>query len=251
MGIRHPRTCLPDSEGSQKTRNEVSQHMHNPSSRRDERLTRGATFSGELEIPLIKTPAWLPNNPVFTPFDQRERRVAADTVVCFNIEDEKFADLIEQPEEYVEDLSRFGAVTSPDCSLRRNAPLARQVENLYLNRRTGSYLQRHGVNVIPQVRWGSSSTFTTEYFPERIAFLGVEPRSPIAVGTYGCFKSIEDRRIFLAGFDAMMEALDPSIVFVYGAMPDRYFAHDLFATRDRLVHCTDWIALQHGREDGR
>lgn len=39
------------------------------------------------------------------------------------------------------------------------------------------YLQKKGVYVIPNVRWGDERTYTTEVFPEPLAFMGFEKHS--------------------------------------------------------------------------
>ncbi len=47
----------------------------------------------------------------------------------------------------------------------------------------------------------------------------------------------------------MIDHLEPKVVLVYGAMPERIFAP--VANRSRFVHYPDWIALKRGgREDG-
>ena len=65
--------------------------------------------------------------------------------------------------------------------------------NVYRNRAIGSYYQRRGSFVIPQIRWGNDLTYTTRVLPERVAFLGVEKHSIVAIGTYGCIQSKEDK----------------------------------------------------------
>lgn len=217
----------------------------------DKYLLRGATLCGCLDIPKIEPPAWLPPNPVFVPFSQRERRMEKDTVVCFNEADFIFRDVIEHPDGYIDDLARFGAIVSPDCSMYRDAPLARQVANLYLNRRTGSFLQRHGLTVIPQIRWGSRSTFTLDVFPQRIAFLGVEPRTDVAIGSYGCFQSHEDKQVFLEGFDAMIENLSPRRVFVYGGGASFFETLSVAERGTSIVNCPDWITRLHRKDNDK
>lgn len=109
---------------------------------------------------------------------------------------------------------------TPDCSLYRDASLAVQVTNLYRNRAIGSYYQRKWLYVIPQIRWGNELTYTTRYFPEKIAFLGVEKHGIAAIGTYGCISGKADKAYFSAGLQAMLETLEPAVVLVYGAMPE-------------------------------
>ena len=87
-------------------------------------------------------------------------------------------------------------------------------------------------------------TYTTKYFPEKIAFLGAEKHSLLAIGTYGCFSGMENKYHFEAGLAAMMETLEPEVVLVYGPMPENIFcAHMEYA---KFVHYPDWIDRMHG-----
>lgn len=169
-------------------------------------LTLGATPDGVMGIPRMAPPHGVWEDCVFVPFSRCGRFADTDEaermVVCFYEDDEVFADVIAHPDRYVELLSNFRAVVSPDCSLYRNAPLAMQVWNLYVSRLVGAYWQRQGLEVIPQVRWGSEETFTAapnNYFKERVAFLGVEPGSTVAVSTYGCFRAAGGQGDFRRG----------------------------------------------------
>ncbi len=107
----------------------------------------------------------------------------------------------------------------------------------------GSYYQRHGVYVIPQIRWGTELTYTTKYFPEKVAFLGAEKHSIVAVGTYGCIQHREDKYYFQAGLEAMLETLEPEIVLVYGAMPESVFGSYLHLAK--FVQYDNWTTSRH------
>ena len=160
--------------------------------------------------------------------------------------DINFAEVLRAPQNYIEDFGRFQAMISPDCSLYRDAPLSVQLTNVYRNRAVGSYYQRRGLYVIPQIRWGNEYTYTTKYFPEKIAFLGAEKRSIVAIGTYGCFDGKENKYFFAAGLEAMMEELEPSVVLVYGSMPDKIFGK--YMNYAKFVQYPDWTTRMHGGE---
>lgn len=182
-------------------------------------LVAGAVFDGELEIPVIHAPAEIVIPSGITPFSKREKAIGTDEAVGFFEKDPVFSKVLINPSSYVEDFRRFRFLLPVDCSLYRDAPLAVQVANLYRSRALGSYYQRNGCNVYPLVRWGNELTYTTRYFPERIAFLGIRKHSIVCLGTYGCISSREDKHEYKAGLDAMMDALSPKVVLVYGAMP--------------------------------
>ena len=129
----------------------------------------------------------------------------------------------------------------------RDYPLAVQIHNLFISRAIGSYYQRQGLYVIPNIRWGSEETYMASVLPEKIAFAGVEKHSIAAVGSYGCIKNRENRYHFEAGLEAMMETLEPEIVLIYGAMPDYVFgAYQMYT---KFIHYDNWTKTKHERRD--
>ena len=207
-------------------------------------LVAGAKFDGILEIPVIEAPRRIIIPDGITPFTMRERAVDKNEAVAFFEKEPNFAEILINPADYIEDLSRFRALVSVDCSLYRDAPLAVQLTNLYRNRALGSYYQRHGLYVIPLIRWGNEYTYTNKYFPEKIAFLGAPKHSIVCIGTYGCSNSKEDKYYLHAGLDAMLESLEPKVVLVYGSMNCKIF--DSYLNYTEFVHYPDWTTRVHG-----
>lgn len=210
-------------------------------------LVYGADFDGYLGIPLIRKPEKLIIPSAIVPFTKRNRIENARIAVGFYEMDTEFADVIISPKNYIEEFCKHPLVTpenirsilSPDCSLYRDAPLAVQISNIYRNRAIGYYYQSHGAYVIPQVRWGNALTYTTQALPERVAFLGVEKHSIVAIGTYGCFKTRGDKYHFEAGLEAMMDTLEPKIVLVYGSMNEKVFGP--YFKSAQFIAYPDWI----------
>ena len=210
-------------------------------------LVAGARFEGIMEMPVIEPPKHIFIPRMIVPFSERNRcHDPRNSAVAFFENDIEFAEVLRDPAAYVDDLKRFGAVISPDCSLYRNAPLPVQVINVYRNRAVGSYFQRRGVYVITLVRWGNELSYTTKYFPEKPAFLGAPKHSIIAVSPYGCIQTREDKLHFAAGLEIMLVELEPEVVLVYGSMPEKVFAP--FKGRTRFVLFPDWTSLAHGGE---
>jgi hypothetical protein len=207
-------------------------------------LVAGARFDGIFEIPIIEKPKNIIIPKKIVPFSERNKVTDFDVAIGYNEMDINFADVLRNPEMYIEDFRRFNAMISPDCSLYRDAPLAVQIINVYRNRAIGSYYQRKGIYVIPQIRWGNELTYTTKALPEKVAFLGVEKHSIVSIGTYGCIQHAEDKKLFKAGLEAMLEALEPVVVLVYGPMPKSVFKEHLHLTR--FVQYDDWTKMMHG-----
>lgn len=210
-------------------------------------LVKGAEFDGYLGIPIIRKPKAFIIPSDIVPFTKRERQDDASVAIGFYEMDTEFAEVLISPEDYVEEFCRQPLVTpesakpllTPDCSLYRDAPLAVQITNVYRNRAIGHFYQSRGAYVIPQVRWGNELTYTTRVLPEKVAFLGVEKHSIVAIGTYGCFKTRDDKYHFEAGFASMLETLEPEVILVYGSMNRKVFGPYLQSAR--FVQYTDWI----------
>ena len=202
-------------------------------------LVRGARFDGIFEIPHIYTPNHIGRLNGFTPFSKRGFPPTSNEALCFFEMDIEFADVLRQPELYIEEFASFSALVPTDNSLYRDASLAVQIGNIYKSRAIGSYYQRNGSNVIPLVRWGDGRTYTEILFPEKVAFAGIEKGSPVVVSTYGCIRGKENRRHFKAGLEAMVAEIEPSRVFVYGSMPGDVFRSVL--DRADFMQFPDWI----------
>ena len=118
-----------------------------------------------------------------------------------------------------QDLQTETGVILPDIeelspNLRRIACL--QQTNTYMNRAVGFYLQKQGIPVIPNIRWGDESTYD-------FCFLGVPKNGLVCISTHGCLKTKKLREIFKAGIPVMLEQLTPHTVIVHGFMPEDVF----------------------------
>lgn len=206
-----------------------------------------ALFDGIMEIPIVKRPdnIYVPGDIV--PFTCRNRTSGEGEVVCFYERDDKFSDFIDNPDEFIGDLKKFNGIISPDCSLYIDMPLNLQIADVYFNRAIGHYLQEKGFYVIPNIRWGDERTYTTAVLPEKVAFLGVEKHSIVAIGTYGQVHSKTDKYYFREGLVAMIDELEPEIVLVYGSMPKQIF--EGLTNRTRFIRYNDWTTNQKGGAD--
>ena len=207
-------------------------------------LVRGAKFDGLLDIPVISAPDTISVPTGFRPFTKRDKSLGTDDAICFFEKDPKFAEVLIDPAAYIEDFRRFRYLLPTDCSLYVDAPLAVQITNLYRSRAIASYYQGNGCNVYPMARWGNEHTYTTDYFPERVAFLGLPKHSVTCIGTYGCINSRIEKYYFKHGLKAMLDTLEPEVVMVYGAMPSDVFGDYLHRTE--FIQYPDWTTRMHG-----
>lgn len=209
-------------------------------------LVAGADFDGYFGIPIIKRPKRIIVPRRIVPFSQISKADVFEDAIATYESDQIFSDLLINPDNHINDLTKHIFI-SLDCSLYRNAPYSAQVTNVYRSRAIGSYYQRKGLYVIPQIRWGNSLTYTTAIFPERVAFLGVEKHSIVAIGSYGCSQTKDDRYHLKAGLEAMLENLEPEVVLVYGSMNPAVF--DDYQSITQFVRYPDWTTNVHAGGD--
>lgn len=202
-------------------------------------LVKGAEFDGIFEIPIIKKPKKYRIPDHLVPFSKMAKADPKSFAVCEYENDREFRDILMNPDEYISIIKKYQGFISPDCSIYRDMPLVLQITNIYRNRAIGFCFQKHGVYVVPCVRWGDERTYTKKFLPEKVAFSGVEKHSIVSVGTYGQLKDRVNRYYFEAGMDSMMETLEPEIVLVYSRMPDEI---EKKYPGTRFIEYPDWTS---------
>lgn len=202
-------------------------------------LVKGAEFDGIFEIPIIKKPKKYRIPDHLVPFSKMAKADPKSFAVCEYENDREFRDILMNPDEYISIIKKYQGFISPDCSIYRDMPLTLQITNIYRNRAIGFCFQKHGVYVVPCVRWGDERTYTKKFLPEKVAFSGVEKHSIVSVGTYGQLKDRVNRYYFEAGMDSMMETLEPEIVLVYSRMPDEI---EKKYPGTRFIEYPDWTS---------
>ena len=201
-------------------------------------LVETAFFDGKFEIPHIDAPREIIIPEGMVPFSIRERSQDKNDFVCFYENDINFREILINTEEYVDDLKRFPGIVTPDCSLYLDAPLCVQIADIYLNRAVGYYLSQQGLYVVPNIRWGDERTYKSDFLGEKVAFQGVDKHSIVSIGTFGQIKSAESKRYFRDGLEEMLKELEPEVVLVYGAMPDKIFGG--LYDKTSFIQYPDW-----------
>lgn len=130
------------------------------------------------------------------------------TGVHFFIYDYQFERVWNTPDKYLNYLSRYGCVLSPDFSIFPDFPLAVNVFNHYRKHWLAKYWQSKGITVIPTICWGDESSFEWCFDGEPVG--GV-----VAVSDVGCRKLEKNQIGFRRGYDEMMKRLKPSKIILY------------------------------------
>lgn len=90
---------------------------------------RNADYDGYIEIPCIRATNSLPNRVLTFSKAISKSNKDYDCWVVFYEDDYEFERLWNNPRAYLEKLSKFNGVISPDYSLYRNMPLVMQQWN--------------------------------------------------------------------------------------------------------------------------
>ncbi|MBR7019804.1 MAG: DUF4417 domain-containing protein [Lachnospiraceae bacterium] len=178
-------------------------------------LTEGAKFVGEPGIPMLMDLKNAQIPKALVPFGKIGSSNTRQYVHFYQF-DNKFSRVLTATDKYLDRLKMFDGVVTPDCSILIGQARCLQQANIHMSRAVGFYLQRHGIPVIPNVRWGDASTYD-------FCFLGIPKRSIVCISTHGCMKEPTLRRIFKEGLPVMLDILEPSVILVHGYMPDDVF----------------------------
>jgi hypothetical protein len=172
-------------------------------------LVKGASFTDGEEYPIIQSCNQIPEKVI--PFSKTKNANDYNQVVHFYEPDYKFECFGNKPRQYLQRLKKFKAVITPDFSVYRNMPLVVQRHQTYLNRAFGFWLQKNGIPIIPNVRYGDERTYS-------FCFDGILPNSVIAIGTHGNIKKKIDIQYHIKGIPETIKQLKPQAILFYGAI---------------------------------
>ena len=155
----------------------------------------------------------------------------------FFVDDYQFARCWNQPDRYLQMLSRFAVICTPDFSTYTDMPMALQIYNHYRKHWLGAYWQSMGMTVIPTISWSTQESFSW-------CFDGEPVGAVVAISSIGTQNSKERRQIFLEGYEAMLDRLRPESILFYGQVPPEC-RHNIvrvksFSEEMREALCDGW-----------
>lgn len=198
-------------------------------------LVSTANYDSEYEIPVIK-PIYIAPESVIE-FSKAISSKEYNRWVHFYEDDHLFERIWRNPRRYLPILKKFKGVILPDFSLYRDMPLCMQIWNIYRSRAIGNWLQKNGVLVIPNVRWG-------DYRTHKISIAGLSKHGTISIGALGCIKDKDNRNVFIDGFNYAIRELTPNILIIYGSIPD-YLLKEYNSLGINVVIFPSSISLSH------
>lgn len=167
---------------------------------------------GRYRIPQISPITTYPEGD-FIPMNyaKSEKHPQDKNVHCF-VDDYQFIRYWNNPDAYIPKLRQFRSICAPDFSTYTDMPAAMQIYNHYRKHWLAAYWQLHGVSVYPTISWSTPDSFEWCFDGEPIGGI-------VAVSSVGTQKSKESKRIFLRGYEKMMQRLQPTWVIFYGQVP--------------------------------
>lgn len=133
--------------------------------------------------------------------------------VHFFLHDYQFNRLWDMPERYMLMLSRFACVFTPDYSLYTDMPKAMQIYHHYKKQWMGAYWQANGLTVVPTVSWSDKESYSW-------CFDGIPQNAAVAVSSVGCMQKRENVKLFMNGYQEMINKLNPKQILFYGTVPE-------------------------------
>lgn len=172
-------------------------------------IRSGLPCEGEFEIPIIRREE-LPQGTIdlvacsrTLPNDTEENRRKG---VHFFVDDYRFRGLRHDVTRNLSKYGQYAFILSPDFSRYCEMPTWQVIDAVGMNRWCGATWQSMGYKVIPSVGWATPFTY-------RFCFTGVERNAPVAITTNG---NRREKRAYLHGYDAMLDALAPSVIICFG-----------------------------------
>ena len=198
-------------------------------------MVSDAVYAGKFEFPVLFPTHQIPNSLIA--FSKALSSHDYNQWVHFYENDISFERLWRNPLKYLPLLKKFNGVILPDFSLYRDMPLTMQIWNIYRSRAIGCWLQREGINIIVNIRYGDERTYS-------VCCDGVSENCVISIGTHGIMRRSVDRQYLFQGLDTVIAILHPSDIIIYGTAPDKYF-HKYVCSGIRIHAFESEYAITH------
>ena len=172
-----------------------------------------ASFEGEglYDIPVLAPLYDLPEIREWIPFNYvLSDKAPEGKAVHFFVDDYQFERLYKNPDKYVDKLSRYVCVATPDFSPYADMPMACQIFNHYRKHWVGVYLQSKGINVIPTIRASRDERSFGWYLD------GVPEGGAVLISSMWTADK-DAREYFFREYNTMYDRVKPCKVFVYGS----------------------------------
>lgn len=170
-------------------------------------LDSGMSMTSDFwQMPVIQDDGYIPDEMLG--FKYAMTAETYDVGIHFYIDDYQFERVWHSPGKYIDLLSKFQCILSPDFSLYLEMPMPLKIWNVYRSRLIGAYYQQHGIKVIPTVQWAEPETYA-------FCFEGIPKGSVVSISTVGVKTDPEAIDLWRRGTDEMIRRIDPRAILVY------------------------------------
>lgn len=172
-------------------------------------MVEGCEFAGSYNIPIMQPEYKRPK--ALVSFNEAVSKKPGDLhrFVHFYKDDVKIECFWNSPKRYIEKLSKFDGVIAPDFSVCPDFPQALKIWNTYRNFASGCYLQKLGLNVLPNVRLDGLDS--VDY-----ALAAVPRHAVISMGLTGCVQRKEDKERTIEEIRIVTDIVKPEVFIFYG-----------------------------------
>ena len=122
----------------------------------------------------------------------------------------------DETQHLIDELKEFAFVVCPDYSVYGNFPNYKQIDAMSRSREVGYILSTYGIKVIVNYR----ATYEWSY---ELALTGICYRGIVSIGTLGCLRDNESRKLLKDSVEALAKFVQPRVIIVYGSAPDDIF----------------------------
>lgn len=157
------------------------------------------------QMPVLQPEDYIPERLIG--FNYAKSSKEKNAGIHFYVDDYQFERVWSYPEKYVDILSKYECILTPDFSLYMDMPMPMKIWNIYRSRQIGAFYQSKGIKVIPTLSWAEPETY-------QFCFQGVPKGSVVSVSTVGVKHDAID--IWSGGMDEAIRQLEPSTVLEYG-----------------------------------
>lgn len=193
---------------------------------------------GKYQMPIIENDNYIPKDIIG--FNYAKTSENKEVGIHFYLDDYQFERIWNNPDEYIDLLSEYDCVFSPDFSLYMDMPIAMKIWNIYRSRLIGQYLQLNGIKVIPTISWAEKETF-------EFCFDGIPKGSVVSISTIGVKRDKEALKVWKDGVDEMIKRIEPSTILIYGGKLDYDYGDIKVVYYDNKV--TDRMNTSKVKED--
>lgn len=166
---------------------------------------------GYFQMPVLHPVSFVPTDMIG--FNYAMSSKETDCGIHFYVDDYQFERVWNQPQVYLDILSKYECIFTPDFSLYTEMPIAMKIWNVYRSRLIGQMAQRMGMIVIPTVSWCEEATFD-------FCFDGLPRNSTLSISTIGVKRNSENFDLWAAGVEEMLQRLEPKTLLIYGGKVD-------------------------------